>query len=272
MAPRRAEQGQALTELIIVFPLFVVACFGFVALFAQQARLFVDKANTLILASATHPAEATELVLNPSLARENATGSENGRFRDAALVSRGERCDDNRAHYNFNRKEGVAKSTVTLGTCAPKAGYENLIKFVEPGATTMRENMAASPFAATGDLAKPVRKALPWKTLAAAPQFDTSFVVEDYIPPNQHPFPIPYRFVGTVSETRQMTLCLAEFCVTKGGGNPLCAIGGGIAILGQRFSQTGTKPNLCPILETAVSTQYEALRVAWRLRLTTLLP
>jgi hypothetical protein len=267
----RSEKGQALTELIIVFPIFVVSCFALLALFAQQARSHIDKSSTLSLALAERPQESAEFVLNPSLLRKNSGGRENELFPDAAPIQKGENCDGRRALYKLNTNSTPLSTRVTLETCAPQAGYENQVRYSQPGTLQMKSQSETSPYEPRGTLWQKTRGALPFLALAKAPLWPASFVKSQFMNFDTHPIASQHKFVSAMGATKQMSVCLAELCRTA-AEHPFCLAGGGIALLSTHFLQSGSPPGLCPLLESAVSARAKALHLAWRSRLTTLIP
>ncbi len=281
---RNSSQGQALTELILVIPLFIITSGGFIAVIAQQARRYFDSSSAISIAASSAvfsqqekevagwlqeipntPEQVAEAVLNPSELRKNASEREEGMFPDSALLKPKLDCSNNTHNFSATIASNN-KSEMNLQTCAPLAAYEKKIQMQKHGAQVPLLSKAISPFRPVGILAWERRHLIALTTSTSAPGLTETFVSAHFMNPQEYPLIRQITFVGATNTARQMSLCLAEFCIRSAAPPPVCAAGGGAAILAARIAQTGKPSGFCPILEAAADAKFRALLFGFHAR------
>lgn len=272
MSIQKLESGQALTELIIVFPIFLAICAGFIALFSQQSRRHFDKSSNVAIAAAKNPVQASDAVFNSWKMREDATGLENGKFPDVANVQNGTSCNGKAAFYSTSWKRIMGKQEVTSATCAPRNGYEAGISLAGKGSIKPLIHTSEAIYAPPENITQQFLQGLPLSAFFRFPPSNMNFVHTHFMNPMQHPIKQQTRITYELNTTAQLSACLAELCSKSGPALPVCMAAGGAALLANRIAKAASPRAFCPVLTQIVEGRYAALKAGWKARLTTLPP
>jgi hypothetical protein len=268
-----STHGQALTELVVVIPLFICTGAALLPMAAQTSRHATDSFASLGVATsaATFSIEertsgdwsntfsltitsVLENQLNPSNIRTGATQKEDSRFGDALKSEEAElanNCPAPNKRALFAATQNVQH--IILKTCTPRLGYEKNIGMKEHSGTQPKLFETTPIFLPNDNFSWSRRSFI---ALSSGFSFASKQPPpENWMTPNNRTLAIQKTRLRELVLLQQASLCLAEHCARA--PTQICAITGAAGVLLTTLTQGNGANFLCPYTKSAVERMHE---------------